>query len=100
MSVIVIGRMTVEPGNVEKLWSEHKSDFEAIAAAAKAAGAIHHRWGLGEDHVVIIDEWPTAESFQKFFESQPRIADLMQAAGVQGPPEFDILRAKDAPDQF
>jgi quinol monooxygenase YgiN len=100
MSVIVIGRMTVDPGNVEKLWAQRKSDFEAIAEAAKAAGAIHHRWGFGEGHVVIIDEWPDAGSFQKFFESYPKIPELMQAAGVQGPPEFDIVRAQDAPDQF
>ena len=100
MSVIVIGRMTVEPGNVEKLWSEHKSDFEAIAAAAKAAGAIHHRWGLGEDHVVIIDEWPTAESFQKFFESNTKIPEIMQAAGVHGAPEFAFYESMDSPDLF
>ena len=92
MSVIVIGRMKVEPGNVEKLFADHKSDFEAIAEQAKVAGATHHRWGFGEDHVVIIDDWPDAESFQKFFDSQPKIAELMQAAGVQGPPEFDIVR--------
>ena len=73
MSVIVIGRMTVDPGNVEKLWAQRKSDF---------------------------DEWPDAGSFQKFFESYPKIPELMQAAGVQGPPEFDIVRAQDAPDQF
>jgi hypothetical protein len=100
MSVIVIGRMTVDPGNVQKLWAERRSDFVAIAEDAKRAGAMHHRWAFGESHVVLVDEWPDAESFQQFFGSQPKIADLMQAAGVQGPPEFEILGAQDAPDQF
>jgi quinol monooxygenase YgiN len=100
MSVIVIGRMTVDPANVEKLWAERGADFRAIVEDAKRAGAIHHRWGFGDDHIVIIDEWQDADSFQQFFGSQPMIAELMQAAGVQGPPEFEILRAEDAPDQF
>ena len=100
MSVIVIGKMSVDPGNVEKLWAERKADFEAVAQNAKAAGAIHHRWGFGDDHVVIIDEWPDAASFEKFFAGQPKIAELMQAGGVQGPPEFTIVEAMAGPDQF
>jgi hypothetical protein len=100
MSVIVIGHMTVEPGNVEKLWSERKADFDAVAKDAKAAGAKHHQWAFGDGEVVIIDEWADAESFQKFFESQTKIGELMQAAGVQGPPTFEILESKAAPDTF
>jgi hypothetical protein len=100
MSVIVIGRMTVDPANVEKLWSDRQADFEGIAVAAKDAGAIHHRWAFGDGEVMIIDEWPDATSFQAFFESQALIADLMQAAGVQGPPQFDIYESKEGPDQF
>jgi hypothetical protein len=100
MSVIVIGRMSVDPGNVEKLWTERRADFEAVASAARAAGATHHQWGFGDDHVVIVDEWPDAETFQSFFGGQAKIGELMQAAGVQGPPEFQIVRAVEGPDQF
>jgi hypothetical protein len=100
MSVIVVGHMKVDPANVEKLWRDRKADFENIAKEAKAAGATHHRWGFGDGQVVIIDEWPDAASFQNFFESQATIPELMQAAGVQGPPEFEILEAKTAPDEF
>jgi hypothetical protein len=100
MSVIVIGRMAVDPANVEKLWKDRKADFEAIAVEAKAAGALHHQWGFGDSYVRIIDEWPSAETFQTFFESQPTIAELMADAGVQGPPEFEMLEAKSAPDHF
>jgi hypothetical protein len=100
MSVMVIGRMQVEPANVAKLWAERKADFEDTAKRAEAAGALHHRWGFGDGEVVIIDEWNDAESFQTFFSSSPMVADLMQAAGVQGPPEFTIVEAKQAPDEF
>jgi len=100
MSVLVIGRMTVDPANVAKLWVDRKADFERVAANAKAAGALHHRWGFGDSVVLIVDEWPDAESFQKFFQSETIIPELMQAGGVQGAPEFEIVEAREAPDSF
>lgn len=100
MTVIVIGRMRVEPANVAKLFSERQGDFEAIRKEAEAAGALHHRWGFGDGEVVIIDEWNDAGSFQDFFGSHTVIDDLMQQAGVQGPPEFTIVEAKQGPDEF
>lgn len=33
----------------------------------KAAGAIHHRFGIGDGFVAVIDEWESVEHFQKFF---------------------------------
>jgi quinol monooxygenase YgiN len=100
MSVIIIGRMTVDRANVEKMWNERKADMEAVAAEAKAAGAIHHRWAFAQKGVVIIDEWPDAESFQKFFESQQMIPQLMHEAKVEGAPDFEILEARSGPDEF
>jgi hypothetical protein len=100
VSVIVIGHMTVDPANVEKLWRDRKADFEAVAEAARAAGALHHQWAFGDGVVTIIDEWTDADSFETFFATQTKIAELMEAGGVQGPPTFEILTAKVAPDTF
>jgi hypothetical protein len=100
MSVIVVGRMTADPAKVEQLWADRKADFEAVAQEAKAAGATHHRWAFGDGFVMIIDEWPDADTFQTFFGSNATIPALMEAAGVQGPPEFQIGEAKQAPDEF
>lgn len=100
MSVIVIGRMAADPAAIKRLFEERKSDFVEIAGEAKAAGAIHHRWGFGDGSVTIIDEWPDADSFNKFFAAQAKIGQLMQAAGVKGPPQFDIFHAVAAPDEF
>jgi hypothetical protein len=100
MSVLVIGRMTVDPANLEKLWSERSADFVAVAEEAKAAGALHHSWGFGDGQVVIVDEWPDTATFQRFFDGQAQIPSLMAAAGVQGPPAFEFLEAKVGPDTF
>jgi quinol monooxygenase YgiN len=101
MSVFVIARMQVEPANLEKLFTERPEVFKKVSEEAKQVGALHHRFVAGDGEVLIIDEWNDAESFQKFFSSQPDIADLMASAGVQGPPEVSIYRPlDDAPDLF
>lgn len=100
MSVIVIGRLTVDPANLERLWADRRSDFEAIADVARKSGALHHRWAFGEGEVMIVDEWPDAGSFQRFFESQTKIPELMAEGGVQGPPTFEIFEAQATPDEF
>jgi hypothetical protein len=100
MGVIVIGRFPADPANLARVWNDRKADFEAIRERAKAAGAISHRWGFGDGEVMIIDDWPDAASFQKFFETETVIPELMQDAGVQGAPEFTIYEAKEGPDQF
>jgi quinol monooxygenase YgiN len=100
MSVIVVVRVPVDPANLERLWAERAADFQAVAEDGKAHGAIHHRWGLGDNFVLVIDEWPDAKSFDDFFTSQQTIPQLMAAAGAQGPPEVTIVEAKKGPDEF
>jgi hypothetical protein len=100
MAVLVVGKMAADPANVRKLWADRKADMEQVAKEAQAAGALHHRWGFGDGYVVILDEWPDAESFQKFFSSNETIPTFMQEAGVQGPPEFTIVEAVEGPDHF
>jgi quinol monooxygenase YgiN len=100
MSVVVLVRVPVDPANLERVWAERAADFEAVSADARAHGVLHHRWGFGDGFVLVIDEWPDAESFQKFFSSQTTIPELMQAAGAQGPPEVTIVEARVGPDQI
>ena len=100
MSVIVIGRMNADPATIQKLWADRKADFEGVAAEARKAGALHHRWGLGDGYILLIDEGPDGESFQKFFSTNETIPALMQAGGVQGAPEFTIVESATGPDEF
>jgi hypothetical protein len=48
----------------------------------------------------VIDEWPDAESFQKFFAGQADIPKVMAAGGIQGQPEITVMRKMDMPDEF
>jgi quinol monooxygenase YgiN len=99
MAVVVIARMKLDPASLEEAFTANRSVFEAVSADAKKAGATRHQFVAGDGEVVIIDEWPDAQSFQQFF-ADPRIAELMQQTGVAGPPDISIYTAMDSPDRF
>jgi quinol monooxygenase YgiN len=100
MSVIIIGRFKVDTDKFERLLTERKADFIAVAKEGKSKGAAHHRFAIGDGEIVVIDEWTSAEAFQKFFEGQATVAEMLDQVGFQGPPEVTVLRAVDTPDQF
>lgn len=100
MSVLVIAKLKANKAAFEKNIAAKGEEMKAISARGKAAGAIHHRFGLGADGtVVVLDEWDNAEAFQAFFQD-PEIAALMQDSGAEGPPEVLIVEALETPDQF
>ena len=48
---------------------------------------------------MVVDEWPDAESFQRFFEAdQPNIGPLMQEVGT-GEPEITFWRKLETGDE-
>jgi hypothetical protein len=68
---------------------------------AKRAGCIHHRFGVGDGFVVIVDEWESAEQFQRFF-SDPELQAFIASTGAiaETPPELSVTEAITSPDQF
>ncbi|GAA0473668.1 hypothetical protein Aca07nite_83370 [Actinoplanes capillaceus] len=100
MPVIMILRLKADPNAVEEVAKVHGETLNDIAAAGKAAGATRHTFAGRDGEVLVIDEWPDEATFQQFFDSQPDIPRIMQAAGVEGPPEISFYRKLDTPDQF
>jgi heme-degrading monooxygenase HmoA len=100
MSVVVILNFNCDVEKLETLFVTHEAEFEQIAAAAKGMGALQHRFVAGDGEALIIDEWESAEAFDKFFKSQPKIPELMAEADVIGPPEVNFYRLIDDPGQF
>ena len=100
MSVLVIVKLKANRDAFAKIIAERGEEMAAISARGKAAGAIHHRFGLGDDGtVVVLDEWDSAEHFSKFFDN-PEIAQLMADGMIEGPPEVTIVDAVASADQF
>jgi quinol monooxygenase YgiN len=75
-------------------------EFVAVKERAIEKGAIHHRFGIGEGHVVAIDEWETAEAFEQFF-GDPRMREFVASIGGDPvPPEITIAEAIPSADEF
>ena len=87
MSVIVTLVGSGDPQALERHAAENTEAMNGIIEAAKSHGLIAHRFYGSEGKIMVIDEWPDAESFQAFFAEQgPAIGPMMQAA-VTGEPE-------------
>jgi hypothetical protein len=99
MSVLVSGRISGDTGKFRHLMKSDPDRFRQIAERAKSAGAIHHRFGVGDGFVLVVDEWETAEAFQQFFQD-PDIAAIIADAGGTGQPDIVIAEAIESPDQF
>jgi quinol monooxygenase YgiN len=99
MAVCVIVRLKVDPGRLKKLFSDRADDLRTVRAEAQGAGAVHHFFATGDGEVVIVDEWDSASSFEKFFDN-PTIGGFMAETGVEGPPDVAIYEILDSPDRF
>lgn len=100
MSVFMLLRLSGDPDQFERYANENADLVRRIAAAGQAAGATRHAFAGADGEILVIDEWPDPESFQRFFDSQPEIPQLIQDAGAQGPPQISFYRKLDTPDAF
>jgi heme-degrading monooxygenase HmoA len=100
MSVMVVGKFKADPARMASVFRDRKADVVAVSDYAKAHGALHHHFAMGDGQVMVIDEWENAESFQQFFSTQSKVTDLMREAGVEGEPEFAFYPIGDMPGQF
>jgi hypothetical protein len=100
MSVMVVGKFKTDPARMASVFRDRKTDVLAVSNDAKSQGALHHHFAMGNGQVMVIDEWESAESFQQFFKTQPKISELMREAGVEEEPEFAFYPIGDMPGQF
>jgi hypothetical protein len=99
MSVVVTVRVPGDTGQFLTFVDENAECLRQLADQAKAAGCRHHRFAVGEDFVLVVDEWDSTEQFQQFF-SDPQIGELMQRSGALGEPQITVARAIASADQF
>jgi hypothetical protein len=87
MSVIMTMTMSGDSAKLESAAGENQDRLGAIVEKAKGHGLIAHRfYGSDDGTIMVIDEWPDAQSFQAFFEeSQGEIGPLMEEAGAGQP---------------
>jgi hypothetical protein len=99
MSVLVTIKVSGNTAQFRHVLENESERIRDLSAKSRAAGCIHHRWGVGDGFVVVVDEWDSPESFQGFF-ATPEIGQAMVDMGAQGEPEIVFSEAFDSPDQF
>ncbi|MGO9457862.1 MAG: hypothetical protein ACLP62_12590 [Acidimicrobiales bacterium] len=97
MSVIVTIRIPVT--NVAKAIEGLHANAEFLDEITKSvtgSGMLHHRFVAGEGELMVIDEWESSEQFQKFFEENPKVAEVMSSIGMTGTPEVSVFGSIEA----
>jgi hypothetical protein len=102
MAVMMGMRVVVDPARFEEVVNGNQERMMEIAERGRKAGAIHHRFFANEagGEILIVDEWPDADSFLKFFESETDVAEMMGEAGVTERPTPVFWRELETPDRF
>lgn len=88
MSVLMVLRVSGDPKAVE---AYDQAAIQGVAARGKAAGALRHRFFTNGSEVVVVDEWPDRETFQRFFGEETEIGQIMAAAGVTSEPSVEFF---------
>jgi hypothetical protein len=100
VSVLIAFKVQGDTAKFRTALTERADEFASIAERAKTAGAIHHRFGLGDGFVLVVDEWETSEQFETFFSDPELQAFIGSVGGSPGPPELIVTEAITSPDQF
>jgi hypothetical protein len=102
MSIMMGLRIAADPARIEQALNSDPERLKGIAQRSRDAGCIHHGFFANEagGEVLVVDEWPDAASFLRFFESSPDIGEMMGEAGVTERPTPVFWRELDTPDKF
>ena len=100
MSVLVIGKFQGDTAKFRQALTDRADEFAKITDGARSAGAIHHRFGIGDGFVLIVDEWGTVEQFQQFFSNPDLQAFIGSVGAAPAPPEITVSEAVASSDQF
>ena len=100
MSMLIIAKIQGDTAKFRQALADRSEEFQKIVETSKAAGAIHHRFGIGDGFVLVQDEWETAEQFQQFFADPALQAFIVSVGAAHEPPEVTVAEAITSADQF
>ena len=100
MSVLVIGTFQGDTAKFRQALTDRAGEFAKIADMARSAGGVHHRFGIGDGFVVMVDEWETAGQFQQFFANPDLQAFIGSVGAAPAPPQITVADAVASPDQY
>jgi hypothetical protein len=100
MSVIMTMWIQGDPGELERLAGENPDAIRSISKRAEGHGLIAHRFYGSEGQIMVVDEWPDEQSFQRFFEeTRGEIGPMMEQVGASGEPRIVFWRKLETHDE-
>ncbi len=100
MSVLITVKFQGDTDMFRQALADRAGEFIKASEASRVAGAIHHRFAVGDGFVLVVDEWDSFEHFQQFF-SNPELQTFIGSVGAAPePPEVTVAEAAASPDQF
>jgi len=101
MSVIMTLVANGDPDELERRAAQNPEGLHPILERAKANGLIAHRFYGAEGKIMVVDEWPDPQSFQRFYEEMgSEIEPLMREVGVTSEPEVTFWRKLETHDDY
>ncbi|MFE4543485.1 hypothetical protein [Arthrobacter sp. NPDC056727] len=101
MSFIITVKIPGDTSAFTKSLEERADEYREISGRGRAAGAIHHQFAVGDGFILVVDEWESADAFQKFF-SDPELKTFIGSVGgdPNAAPEVTFAESIDSPDRF
>ena len=99
MSVLIIGRFPGDTAAFKKVLTDRADELVGVSEQARAAGAIHHTFAVGDGFVILVDEWGSPQQFEQFF-GRSDIQALVGEMGASGPPDITIVEVAASPSNF
>jgi hypothetical protein len=100
MSVLVTIKFQGDTAMFRRALGDRAEELAKFAERARSSGAIHHRFGVGDGFVLVVDEWESADTFQRFFGDPDVQAFIGSSGAAPVPPEITVTEAIASPDQF
>jgi quinol monooxygenase YgiN len=101
MSALITVKFHGDVDTFRKAAAERADELLDVSSRGRSLGCLSHRFGVGDGYIVAIDEWTSAEDFEKFF-NVPEMREFIvrMGASTDVPPEVTVAEAIDTADRF
>jgi hypothetical protein len=101
MSVIMTLTLQGDGAALERYAAENPDQIRSIRDHAVEHGLIAHRFYGSDGQIMVVDEWPDAESFQSFFgHVEAEVGSMMEAVGITGDAHPVFGRKLESRDEY
>jgi hypothetical protein len=100
VSVVIVGKFKGDTAKFRQALTDRADEFARWGEAGRAAGAVHHRFAVGDGYVLVVDEWQSVQHFEKFFGDPELQAFIGGIGAAPEPPEMLVGEAVSSADEF